>query len=175
MNSPFPHWVKHPLPPVFAILRDLSRFFAIPRYEDHEPHEPSRPTLFIHFVLLTSFLPSPSRLSGKRRDNKTLDDIGTSQQKSTTSQHDKNTVQILRNRSYDVAIHLIRKLQRAVARRASAHSRAPAELLRHPLQPELQHDLLSLQLKNTFLQVPDHILESLDDYSVAVHTVSHMT
>src|SRR6201987_2735269 len=35
----------------FAILRELSRFFAIPRYEDHEPHEPSRPTLFIHFVL----------------------------------------------------------------------------------------------------------------------------
>src|ERR1700755_2277859 len=97
MNSPFPHWVKHPLPPVFAILRDLSRFFAIPRYEDHEPHEPSGPTLFIHFVLLTSFLLSPSRLSGKRRDNKWMMTLGTSRQsqrrrdatKSTTSRCDK--------------------------------------------------------------------------------------
>src|SRR6201992_795980 len=69
----------HPYPSLlFAILRDLSRLFAIPRYEDHEPYEHSRPTLFNHFVSLTSFLLSPSRLSGKRRDNKTLDDIGTS-------------------------------------------------------------------------------------------------
>src|ERR1700753_323918 len=104
-----------------------------------------------------------------------------SQQRSMTSRHNKNTIRILRGWSYNVMIlgrlrgvaHLIRKLQRAVARRASARSRAPAELLRHPLQPELQHDLLSLQLKNTFLQVPDHILESLDDYPVPVHTALH--
>src|SRR6201992_851022 len=65
-----PYFPKPPRPYLslfFAILRDLSRFFAIPRYKDHESHEPSRPTLFIHFVLLTSFLLSPSRLSGRRR------------------------------------------------------------------------------------------------------------
>src|ERR1700753_2886155 len=69
---------------LFAILRDLSQLSTIPCYEGHEPYEHSRPTLFNHFVLLTSFLLSLSRLSGKRRDNKTLDDIG-------TSRRDKNT------------------------------------------------------------------------------------
>src|ERR1700753_4372776 len=73
----------HPYPSLlFAILRDLSRLFAIPHYKNHEP---SRPTLFIHFVLLTSFLLSLSRLSGECKDDKTVDDdIG-------TSQCDKNT------------------------------------------------------------------------------------
>src|SRR6201992_3759523 len=64
-----PYFPKPPHPYLslfFAILCDLSRFFAIPRYEDHEPHKHSRPTLFNHFVLLTSFLLSLSRLSGKR-------------------------------------------------------------------------------------------------------------
>src|ERR1700759_5452304 len=68
-----PYFPKPPRPYLslfFAILCDLSRFFAIPRYKDHESHEPSRPTLFIHFILLTSFSLSLSRLSGKHRDNK---------------------------------------------------------------------------------------------------------
>src|ERR1700759_5387470 len=82
----------HPYPSLlFAILRDLSRFFAIPRYKDHEPHEPSRPTLFIHFVLLTSFLFSLLRLSGECKDDKTVDDDWDVATKSTMSRRDKRT------------------------------------------------------------------------------------
>src|ERR1700753_1469526 len=93
-----PYFPKPPRPHLslfFAILRELSRFFAIPRYEDHESHEPSRPTLFIHFVLLTSFLLSPSRLSGKRRVNKWMMMIGTLRQsqrrRDVTKTQGKNT------------------------------------------------------------------------------------
>src|ERR1700753_151971 len=93
-----PYFSKPPRPYpslFFAILRDLSRFFAIPRYEDHEPYEHSRPTLFNHFVLLTSSLLSLSRLSGKRGDNKTTDGIiGTSRQsqrrRDATQTHSRN-------------------------------------------------------------------------------------
>src|SRR6201992_1312254 len=87
-----PYFPKPPRPHLslfFAILCELSRFFAIPRYEDHEPHEPSRPTLFIHFVLLTSFLFSFLRLSGECEDDKTVDDDWDVATKSTTSRRDK--------------------------------------------------------------------------------------
>src|SRR6201995_2499281 len=89
-----PYFPKPPHPYLslfFAILCDLSRFFAILRYEDHESHEPSRPTLFIHFVLLTSFSLSLSRLPGECEDDKTVDDDWDVATKSTTSRRDENT------------------------------------------------------------------------------------
>src|ERR1700759_2399461 len=53
-----PYFPKPPRPYLslfFAIVCDLSRFFAIPHYKDHEPHERSRLTLLIHFVSLMIF------------------------------------------------------------------------------------------------------------------------
>ena len=108
----------HPYPSLlFAILHDLSRFFAIPRYKDHEPHEPSRPTLFNHFVLLMSFLLSFSSLSDVRGDNETVDDdIWDVTTKSTMLQLNKDMVEILKDGALDIVIlgdvggvvHLIR-------------------------------------------------------------------
>src|ERR1700753_1899180 len=72
-----PYFPKPPHPYLslfFAILRDFSQFFAIPCYKAHEPHEPSRLTLFNHFVLLMSLLFSLSSLSDVCRDNETEDD-----------------------------------------------------------------------------------------------------
>ena len=117
----------------FAILCDLSRFFAIPRYENHKP---SRPTLFIHFVLLTSFLFSLSRLSGKCEDDKTVDDIiGTSRQSQRRRDATKDKAQILSHGALDFVMlgdlrgvaHLVRPSWRSFARRTRARSGAATD------------------------------------------------
>src|ERR1700753_2620324 len=140
-----PYFSKPPRPYPslsFPTFRYSSRLFPIPRYENHEP---SRPTLFIHFVLLTSFLLSLSRLSGECKDDKTVDDvIGTSRQ--------KDKVQILSHGALDFMMlgdlrdvaHLVRPSWRSFARRTSARSGAVTESLGQLLHSELQRDLLAL-------------------------------
>src|SRR6201992_2067347 len=57
--------------------------------------------------------------------------------------------------------HLIRHHWRAFARHTSARSGAATELLGQSLHPELQRNLLALQLENSPLQLLDRILQLL--------------
>src|ERR1700753_1337207 len=66
--------------------------------------------------------------------------------------------------------HLARHHWRAFARRTSVCSGAATDLLGQLLHPELQRDLLALQLENSPLQLLDQILQLLQLVAMPIRT-----